>query len=181
MRFIELPLAGLYRIEFERHVDERGFFARSFCQTELSQAGLHAQFPQGNVSWNRAKHTLRGMHYQAAPHGEVKIVRCTAGAILDVVVDLRRDSSTRLKWVAVELTPGSGAQLYIPAGFAHGFLTLADDTEVSYLMGTPYVPELARGFRWNDPKVGIVWPAPPAVISSRDAAYPDFDVEACDA
>jgi dTDP-4-dehydrorhamnose 3,5-epimerase len=181
MRFVEQPLPGVFRIEPERHHDERGFFARSFCESELAAAGLHTHFPQGNVSWNRAKHTLRGMHYQAAPHGEVKIVCCTAGAILDVVVDLRRDSPTRLQWLGVELTPASGAQLYIPAGFAHGFLTLADDTEVSYRMGTPYVADLARGLRWNDPQIGIAWPALPAVISHRDASYPDFDPEACDA
>lgn len=181
MRFVELALPGVYRIELDRRHDERGFFARSFCEAELAGAGLHTAFPQGNVSWNRAKHTLRGMHYQAAPHGEVKIVSCTAGAILDVVVDLRRDSPTRLQWLAVELTPASGAQLYIPAGFAHGFFTLTDATEVSYRMGTPYVAELARGLRWNDPAIGIAWPAPPAVISARDAAYADFVAEACDA
>lgn len=180
MRFVEQGLPGVYKIELERHADERGWFARSFCETELAAAGLHTQYPQGNVSWNRAKHTLRGMHYQAAPHGEVKIVSCTAGAILDVVVDLRRDSATRLQWLAVELTP-IGTQLYIPAGFAHGFLTLTDETEVSYRMGTSYKPELARGLRWDDPKIGIAWPVQPAVISRRDATYPNFDAEACDA
>jgi len=181
MRFVEQPLAGVFRIELERHRDERGSFARSFCEAELAAAGLHTHFPQGNVSWNRTKFTLRGMHYQAAPHGEVKIVSCTSGAILDVVVDLRRGSASYLRWHAVELSPASGDQLYIPAGFAHGFMTLADDTEVSYRMGTPYVAELARGLRWDDAKIGIVWPAAPAVISRRDATYPDFDAEACDA
>jgi dTDP-4-dehydrorhamnose 3,5-epimerase len=121
------------------------------------------------------------MHYQAAPNGEVKIVGCTAGAILDVVVDLRVGSPTRLGWCAVELTPASGAQLYIPAGFAHGFLTLADDTEVAYRMGTRYVPDAARGLRWDDPRLAIAWPARPAVISERDASYPDMDPELADA
>ncbi|HUJ61574.1 MAG TPA: dTDP-4-dehydrorhamnose 3,5-epimerase [Kofleriaceae bacterium] len=181
MRFVEQRLPGVYLIELERRSDERGFFARSFCEDELAAAGLHTRYPQGNVSRNDRKHTLRGMHYQAAPHGEVKIVGCTAGAILDVVVDLRAGSPTRMHWLAVELTPASGAQLYIPAGFAHGFLTLADATEVAYRMGTRYVPELARGFRWNDPLVGIRWPAVPAVISARDASYPDLDPEVSDA
>jgi dTDP-4-dehydrorhamnose 3,5-epimerase len=181
VRFVEQRLPGVYLLELEPHRDERGFFARSFCETELGKAGLHTHYPQGNVSYNAAKHTLRGMHYQAAPHGEVKIVGCTAGAILDVVVDLRRDSATRFQWLAVELTPASGAQLYIPAGFAHGFLTLADATEVSYRMGTSYVPELARGFRYDDPRIGIAWPARPAVISPRDLALPPLDPELSDA
>jgi len=181
VRFVEQRLPGVYLIELERRSDERGFFARSFCEDELGRAGLHTHYPQGNVSWNAKRHTLRGMHYQARPHGEVKIVGCTAGAILDVVVDLRAGSPTRMQWLAVELTPASGAQLYIPAGFAHGFLTLADATEVSYRMGTSYVAELARGFRWDDPRVGIAWPAPPAVISARDATYPDLDPEVGDA
>ena len=178
---VEQRLPGVYLIELERRADERGFFARSFCVDELAAAGLHTDYPQGNVSFNTRTHTLRGMHYQAAPHGEVKIVGCTAGAILDVVVDLRRGSPSFLQWCAVELTPASGAQLYIPAGFGHGFLTLADDTEVSYRMGTRYVPEAARGLRWDDPRIGITWPARPAVISARDATYRDLDPEALDA
>src|SRR5262245_58199300 len=121
------------------------------------------------------------MHYQAAPHGEVKIVGCTAGAIFDVAIDLRRGSPTRFAWCAVELTAASGAQLYIPAGFAHGFLTLADDTEVAYRMGARYVPDAARGMRWNDPRVGVAGPAAPATISERDASYPDLDPEVADA
>jgi dTDP-4-dehydrorhamnose 3,5-epimerase len=181
VKFIEQRLAGVFVIELERHSDDRGFFARSFCVDELARAGLHTEFPQGNVSFNARRHTLRGMHYQAAPHGEVKIVGCTAGAIYDVVVDLRVGSPTRLSWCAVELTPASGAQLYIPAGFAHGFLTLADATEVSYRMGARYVPDAARGLRWNDPRLAIPWPAPPAVISERDATYPDLDAELADA
>ncbi len=171
----------MYLIELERRVDDRGFFARSFCEDELATAGLHVHYPQGNVSWNAKRHTLRGMHYQAAPHGEVKIVSCTAGAIYDVVVDLRVDSPTRFQWLGVELTPEARNQLYIPAGFAHGFLTLADATEVHYRMGTSYVADLARGFRHDDPLIGIAWPAPPAVISSRDATYADLDRNVRDA
>ena len=181
MKFTEQRLPGVFLIELERRTDERGFFARSFCVDELARAGLHADFPQGNVSFNTHRHTLRGMHYQAAPHGEVKIVGCTAGAILDVVVDLRAGSPTRFAWCAVELTPDTGAQLYIPAGFAHGFLTLADRTEVAYRMGTRYIPDAARGLRWDDPRFAIGWPARPAVISERDATYPDVDPELADA
>jgi len=181
VKFIAQRLPGVFLIELERHGDDRGFFARSFCADELARAGLHTDFPQGNVSFNRRRHTLRGMHYQAAPHGEVKIVGCTAGAILDVVVDLRAGSPTRLGWCAVELTPATGAQLYIPAGFAHGFLTLADDTVVHYRMGARYVPDAARGVRWDDPRLEIAWPGRPAVISERDASYPDLDPERLDA
>ena len=181
MRFVEQRLAGVFLIEPERHMDERGFFTRTFDEAELAEAGLHTRFPQGNASWNGARHTLRGMHYQAAPHGEVKIVSCTSGAILDVVVDLRVGSPTRFASYAVELTPASGRQLYIPAGFAHGFLTLADETTVAYWMGTRYIPAAARGLRWDDPRLAIDWPARPAVISERDATYPDMDPELADA
>jgi len=181
MRFIEQRLAGVFLIELEPHADERGFFSRTFAETELGEAGLHTHFPQGNVSWNAAKHTLRGMHYQAAPHGEVKIVSCTAGAIFDVAVDLRAGSPTRFGWLGIELTASTRNQLYIPAGFAHGFLTLEQGTEVSYRMGTAYVPELARGFRYDDALIGIAWPAPPAVISDRDRTFPDLSPELSDA
>lgn len=181
MRFVEQRLPGVFLIEPQRHADERGFFARTFAESELAAAGLHTRFPQGNTSWNAAKHTLRGMHYQAAPHGEVKIVGCTAGAIYDVAVDLRAGSPTRFDWLGVELTAATGNQLYIPAGFAHGFLTLADGTEVGYRMGTDYVPELARGFRYDDPMIGVEWPATPAVISERDRTYPDLSPAVDDA
>ncbi len=178
---MEQRVPGVFVLELERHTDERGFFARSFCVDELARAGLHTDFPQGNVSSNERRHTLRGLHYNAAPHGEVKIVGCTAGAILDVAVDLRAGSPTRFQWCAVELTPASGAQLYIPAGFAHGFLTLADHTDVTYRMGARYRPDAARGVRWDDPRLAIAWPARPAVISERDATYPDVDPERADA
>jgi dTDP-4-dehydrorhamnose 3,5-epimerase len=181
VRFTEQRLPGVFLIELERRGDERGWFARSFCVDELARAGLHTEFPQGNASFSARRHTLRGMHYQAAPHGEVKLVGCSAGAILDVAVDLRVGSPTRFSWCAVELTPASGAQLYIPAGFAHGFLTLTDDAEVTYRMGARYLPEAARGVRWDDPRLAIAWPARPAVISDRDATYPDLDPERLDA
>lgn len=177
VRFIEQRLPGVFLIEPERHTDERGYFARSFCVDELARAGLHTEFPQGNTSYNLRRHTLRGLHYNEAPHGEVKIVSCTAGAIFDVAVDLRAGSPTRLRWCGVELTPDSGAQLYIPAGFAHGFLTLTDHATVEYRMGARYAPGAARGVRWNDPRFAITWPAPPVVIAERDATYPDADPE----
>jgi dTDP-4-dehydrorhamnose 3,5-epimerase len=181
MRFVEQRLPGVFLIEPERHHDERGFFARTFDEAELAEAGLNTRFPQGNASWNGTRHTLRGMHYQAAPYGEVKIVGCTAGAIFDVAVDLRAGSPTRFEWLGVELTAATGTQLYIPAGFAHGFLTLADRTEVSYRMGTSYVPAAARGFRYDDPLIGIAWPESPAVISERDRTYPDLSPQVDDA
>lgn len=181
MRFQETTLPGVLLVELERRLDERGFFARTSCERELAARGLAARFPQCNVSFNTRAYTLRGMHYQAAPDGEVKLVRCTAGAIWDVVVDLRPGSPTRLRWYGVELTAEAHNQLYVPAGCAHGFLTLRDATEVSYQMGTFYVAAAARGFRWDDPLVGIRWPARPAVISERDRTYPDLDPGVCDA
>ena len=181
MRFTAQRLAGVYLIELERREDERGFFARSFCEDEFAAHGLHSRFPQGNVSHNRRLHTLRGMHYQAAPTHEVKVVRCTAGAIYDVVVDLRPRSATRFDWLGVELSAATRSQLYVPAQFGHGFLTLAEDTEVSYLMGESYVANAARGFRWDDPRIGVRWPAMPEVISERDRTYPDLGPEVTDA
>jgi dTDP-4-dehydrorhamnose 3,5-epimerase len=173
VRFVATPLSGVLILEIEPHRDERGFFARTYCEQEFGARGLHARYPQANVSYNARAHTLRGMHWQAPPHGEVKLVRCTAGAIWDVVVDLRPGPG-RFAWFGVELSARARNQLYIPDGFAHGFLTLADDTEVAYQMGAPYVAGAARGMRWDDPRVGIRWPKPPAVISERDRSYPDF-------
>jgi dTDP-4-dehydrorhamnose 3,5-epimerase len=181
VRFHETSLPGVLLIEVERGLDERGFFARSYCEREFAAHGITARFPQCNVSSNNHAYTLRGMHYQAAPYGEIKLVRCTAGAIWDVVVDLRPGSPTRLRWYGVELSAEARNQLYIPAGCAHGFLTLCDATEVFYQMGTFYVAEAARGFRWDDPLVGIRWPAPPALISQRDRTYPDLDPGVSDA
>jgi dTDP-4-dehydrorhamnose 3,5-epimerase len=174
MIFRETPLAGAFVIDLEPHVDERGFFARSFCEAEFGAQGLATSYPQANVSFNRQAHTLRGMHWQAAPHAEAKLVRCTAGAIYDVIVDLRRRSPTQLQWFAAELDAQNRTALYVPAGFAHGFLTLAHETEVSYLMSASYAPEAARGMRFDDRRVGIRWPAQPALVSPRDLAYPEL-------
>ena len=174
MRFIELPLRGAFIVEIEERRDDRGFFARSFCGDEFSRQGLTAHFPQCNVSFNEHRGTLRGLHYQADPRPDVKLVRCTRGAIHDVIVDLRRASETFRQWRAVELTADNRRALYIPAGFAHGFQTTTDGAEVFYMMGDVYVPELARGVRWDDPRLGIAWPLPSPRLSERDASYPDF-------
>lgn len=175
MIFRQTPLAGAFLVDLERHTDERGFFARTFCEREFAAHGLATRFPQANTSWNRHTGTLRGMHWQAAPHAEAKLVRCTSGAVFDVIVDLRRSSPTRLAWFAAELSAENRTALYIPEGFAHGFLTLADDTEVSYLMSASYAPEAARGLRYDDPRLAIRWPSAPQVVSERDRTYPDFD------
>jgi dTDP-4-dehydrorhamnose 3,5-epimerase len=176
MIFQELAIAGVYLIEPEEVHDQRGFFARTWCQQEFAQQGLHDRLTQCNISFNHRRGTLRGMHYQAAPYGEVKLVRCTAGAIYDVVVDVRADSPTFSQWVAVELTAVNRRQLYIPIGVAHGFLTLADATEVFYQMAGNYQATAACGLRWNDPALGIEWPQDPVVINDRDRQYPNFVV-----
>lgn len=174
MRFSELELPGAWRVELEPHEDERGFFARTFCEKEFAAHGLVTRYPQCNLSHSRHAGTLRGMHYQAAPHGEVKLVRCVRGAIHDVIVDIRAGSPSRGRWLGVELDARRRTALYIPEGFAHGLLTLQDDTEVFYQMGASYVPEAQRGFRWDDPAFGIEWPFPPRTISERDRTWPDF-------
>lgn len=174
MIFRELDLTGVFLLEPERHRDERGFFARSFCRREYEEHGLDPFVAQANVSWNRRRGTLRGMHYQLPPSEEAKTVRCIRGAIHDAVVDLRPGSETFGRHLAVELDAASGRQLYVPPGLAHGFQTLADDTEVTYLMSAFYDPDRARGFRHDDPEVGIRWPLPVAVISERDVALPPF-------
>jgi dTDP-4-dehydrorhamnose 3,5-epimerase len=174
MIFTATRLAGVYIIELELVEDERGFFARSWCQREFQEHHLNANLVQCNISFNRVKGTLRGMHYQIAPHEEAKVVRCTMGAIYDVVVDLRPRSSTFKKWLAVELTAAHHKMLHIPEGLAHGFQSLADNSEVLYLMSEFYHPECARGVRWNDPAFGIRWPLDTLVISARDQQYPDF-------
>jgi dTDP-4-dehydrorhamnose 3,5-epimerase len=172
LKFLPTPLAGAFVVELARIEDERGFFARSFCQEEFRGHGLSPLVAQCNVSWNRRKGTLRGLHYQAKPHEEAKLVRCTRGAVWDVIVDLRDGSPTRLRWHAVELNADNRLAFYIPEGFAHGFQTLQDDTEVLYQMSESYHPDLARGVRWDDPKLGIAWPLFDPVISERDRAYP---------
>ena len=174
MIFQPTGLAGAYVIAIERLSDARGFFARSFCAREFEDHGLNPSLAQCNISYNRHAGTLRGMHFQASPFEEAKLVRCTRGAIHDVIIDLRPDSPTFMQHVGVQLTPDARNMLYVPEGFAHGFLTLEDHTEVFYQMSEFYVPGAARGFRWDDPAFAIDWPAPVSVISERDAAYADF-------
>ena len=174
MKFTPAGLAGAYVIDLDRLEDERGYFARTFCRDEFAAHGLHSVFPQCNTSFNARKGTLRGMHYQEKPHEEAKIIRCTRGAIHDVIVDIRRDSRTYRKWIAVELTADNARMLYIPEGFAHGFQTLADGSEVFYQMSEMFHPESARGLRWNDPALAIRWPLASPIVSERDAAYPDL-------
>jgi dTDP-4-dehydrorhamnose 3,5-epimerase len=175
VRFVETPLAGAFVIEPERHEDERGWFARTFDRDELAARGLRSDVLQQSTSFNARRGTLRGMHWQAEPHGECKLVRCTRGAAYDVAVDLRRDSATYCEWFGLELSPDDGVALYIPKGFAHGFVTLADATEIAYAMSDPHVPESARGARFDDPAFGIEWPQEVVVISARDRGHPDFD------
>lgn len=175
MRISDTPLQGALLLEPERIVDERGFFARSFCVDELAACGMRFEAVQCNVSSNRRRGTLRGMHFQRPPHGEGKIVSCLAGSLLDVIVDLRPGSPSYRRWHSVGLSADNHLALAIPAGFAHGFLTLADDTEVQYMMSHRYVPEAAAGVRWNDPAFGIEWPMERPILSARDAAYPDFE------
>lgn len=175
MEFSDTPLADAVLISLNRLEDDRGFFARSYCDAEFAAQGLCTQWPQCNVSYNKTKGTLRGMHWQVHPHGEVKLVRCTAGAIFDVIVDVRPHSPTYKQHFGVELSAENRNMLYIPEGFAHGFLTLADNTEVFYQMGSPYVPEAARTARWNDPAFNISWPDTLEIIADKDRDAPDFE------
>lgn len=172
MKFTRTELDGVWIVDLEARSDERGFFARTYCAEEFAAHGLHTAWPQCNLSRNTHRGTLRGLHYQAEPHPEIKLVRCTAGAIFDVVVDIRPDSPTFGRWLGLELTAATGRALYIPAGFAHGFQALTDNADVSYLMGAPYLPQLARGLRWNDPALAIDWPLPPQAISPADQSHP---------
>ena len=162
-------------LELEKHRDERGFFARTFCVREFEAHGLNPQLVQCNTAFNLRRGTLRGFHWQAPPNTEAKLVRVTRGAIHDVIVDLRPDSSTRLQHFAVELTADNGRMLYIPEGVAHGFQTLAADTEVSYQMSEFFAPESGRGARWNDPAFGVAWPLPNPIMNQRDQDWPDFE------
>ena len=179
MIFRPTRLPGVFEIELERTTDERGFFARSWCRRSFEELGLNARLVQCNVSFNVRKGTLRGMHYQAMPYEETKIVRCTRGAIYDVIVDLRPQSATFKDWVAVVLTAEKRNMVYVPEGCAHGFLTLECDTEVFYQMSEFYHPESARGVRWDDPAFQIAWPFSVEVMSERDRAYPDFEGVQC--
>jgi dTDP-4-dehydrorhamnose 3,5-epimerase len=174
MQFTETALPGVYLIALEPIEDERGFFARTYCQDEFQRHGLNPAIAQCSVSHNRRAGTLRGMHYQAAPKMEAKLVRCIRGALYDVVVDVRPESPTYGRWIGVELTATNGRQLYIPEGCAHGFQTLEDDTDVYYQISEFYHPECSRGIRWNDPAIRIEWPAGTRTISPRDQQYPDF-------
>lgn len=172
MKIAETPLAGAFTVKPDLIEDDRGFFARSFCQHEFRAAGLEPVVAQCNISFNRKRGTLRGMHYQISPYEEAKLVRCTRGAIFDVIVDVREGSATCFNWFGVELTAENRLALYIPAGFAHGFQTLVDDSEVLYQMSEFYHAESARGLRWDDPRIGVSWPVADPVMSPRDHAYP---------
>jgi dTDP-4-dehydrorhamnose 3,5-epimerase len=169
--FTETKLKGAFVVAPEFIEDERGFFARLWTPEEFEERGLNPRLVQSNISYNRRKGTLRGMHFQVKPHEEAKLVRCTRGSLYDVALDLRPDSPTYLQWEAVELTEENRLMFYVPEGFAHGYQTLEDDTEVFYQMSELYHPESARGLRWDDPKLGIRWPLPVSVISQRDTQF----------
>ncbi len=174
MKFETTPLAGAFVIEMQLFSDDRGFFSYSYDRGKMQQQGITGDIVQSNLSFNHKKGTLRGMHFQVEPKAQAKLVRCTAGAVFDCIVDLRPESATCCKWFGVELSAANHRSLYIPRGFAHGFQTLRDDSELLYDMFEWYAPETARGVRFNDPAFGIEWPIPVAVISDRDAAYADF-------
>jgi dTDP-4-dehydrorhamnose 3,5-epimerase len=174
MLFTKTGLESAFIVDVERHEDERGFFARSWCAREFEAHGLNPRLVQCNVSRNRVKGTLRGMHYQVAPHREAKLVRCTAGAVHDVIIDLRPESPTCRRHFGMVLCAENHRALYVPEGFAHGYLTLEDNSEVFYQMSEFHEAAAARGVRWNDPAFGISWPAEVRVISDRDRGYPDY-------
>ena len=175
MRFEETKLSGAYIIDIEKIEDSRGFFARSFCKDDFSQAGLNNIYKQSNLSFNHSKGTLRGMHIQLEPYSEIKLVRCVKGAIFDVIIDLREESETFTQWISVELTEKNRKTLYIPERFAHGFLTLEDESEVYYQMSEIYVPDAASGVKFDDPVFDIRWPdLGELIISDKDKAWPDF-------
>ena len=177
MKFIETPLPGAYVIELEKRGDDRGWFARFFCEREYQQRGLNHQIVQANTSASKYAGTLRGMHYQLAPKAEDKIVRCLRGALFDAIIDLRPESPTFLKTFHLRLDAENRAMLYVPKGFAHGFITLEPDTEAFYLVTEYYAPDRERGIRYNDPKFKIPWPMEPVVISDKDKNQPDFNPE----
>jgi dTDP-4-dehydrorhamnose 3,5-epimerase len=175
LKFTETPLKGAWVIDLEPRSDERGFFARGFCEREFAEHGLERRIVQANVSRNTYAGTLRGMHYQKAPHQEVKMVRCVAGAIYDVILDLRPESPTYRQWHGVELTRAAGRMLYVPKGFAHGYQSLTDDSEVHYFVTEFYAPEAEAAVRWDDPAFSIRWPISSPILSLKDAVHPDFD------
>lgn len=174
MIFTNTSLPGVMRIELEKRSDERGYFARSWCRREFEEEGLNADIVQMNFGFSPRAGTLRGVHWQDPPHAEVKIVRCLRGALYDVIVDIRPDSPTRGQWEAFELTAENGAAIYVPEGFAHGYQTLAGDTELAYMTTHEYAPVSARGVRYDDPALQIEWPLPISVISEQDRNWPDF-------
>lgn len=174
LRFTPTILNGAYIIDIEPIADERGFFARSWCQHEFCRQGLNSQLMQCNISFNKARGTLRGLHYQETPYGEAKLIRCSAGAVYDVIVDLRTISPSYGQWFSVELTAANYRMLYVPEGIAHGFQSLEEGTEVFYQMSQAYHEECARGIRWNDPAFKVSWPLPNPILSKRDESYPDF-------
>lgn len=176
MLFRETPLAGAYLIELEEHADERGFFARTFCRDEFVKHGLNPVVAQSSISYNRRRGTLRGLHLQAAPHEETRLVRCTRGRIFDVVVDLRPKSPTRHGWYSAELSVANRRQVYVPEGFAHGFQTLEDNCEVLYDISVPFVPGSVRGYHYASPAFEVKWPMPPTCISERDRNLERLDV-----
>jgi dTDP-4-dehydrorhamnose 3,5-epimerase len=174
MIFRETTVEGAWVVEPERFEDERGFFARTWDAGEFEERGLESDLVQCSIAYNRVRSTLRGLHYQVAPHEEAKLVRCTAGAIFDVAVDLRSDSPTFARWFGVELSVDNRLALYVPRGCAHGYLTLTDGSEVSYQMSAAHAPDAARGVRFDDPAFGVAWPGEVLVINERDRSYPDF-------
>ena len=177
MLFQPTNLAGAYVIDLQKIEDERGFFARSWCMQEFAEHGLATRLVQCNISFNKQRGTVRGMHYQTPPFAETKLVRCSHGAIYDVIVDVRPESPTFLQWLGVTLSAENRTMLYVPQGFAHGFQTLADNTEVFYQMSEFYAPASAQGLRWDDPQVQVQWPLEITVMSMKDQCYPDFVVE----
>lgn len=174
MIFRETPLQGAYVVDLEKREDARGFFARAWCGKEFEKHELIPRVVQANTSFNKKKNTLRGMHYQIAPHAETKAIRCLKGAIYDVIIDLRPDSPSYKQWFGVELTAENRTMLYVPEHFAHGFITLEDNTEVFYLVSEYYAPDCERGLRYNDPAFGVAWPAHIEVISEKDRTWPDY-------
>ena len=174
MQFHPTRLKDAVLIELDKREDQRGYFARIFCEQEFGDAGLETRYVQANTSSNPKAGTLRGMHYQNPPHAEVKVIRCTRGAIFDAIIDLRRSSPSFGQWQGFELDARAGTMLYVPTGFAHGYQTLTDDTEVGYLVSHPYTPGAEQGIRHDDPAFAITWPRPVSVISEKDASWPAY-------
>jgi dTDP-4-dehydrorhamnose 3,5-epimerase len=177
MEFIETKLSGAFLVSLQKIEDRRGFFARGWCRDEFSEHGLTSDMTQLNVGFSHRRGTLRGLHYQVPPHQEAKLIRCTRGAIFDVIVDLRPDSPTRGRWFGAELTDENALMVYVPEGFAHGYQTLTDNTETYYLTSARYAASAARGVRYNEPAFGISWPLPVSVVSDADAGWPDYIAE----